>query len=332
MSDPIKLVMIGAGNHARRNIYPCLYRLEGAQIVANCDLRLDEAKKIAARHGISKSYDNIDALLTQEKPDAAIVCTGPAGHCSIAIDLLNRGVHVYTEKPTAPSLADALRMLDAQKNSRGLVCMTAYKKRFAPAYLKAKRIIDDTATFGERVGMNITRASSAGPQKSEQMRGHLLDWTCHTLDLGVFLFGPVIDVTTTTSTKDGRYAWSVAMRHADGCVSHQLFTNSTNMPEEQVYVCGSNGVVLTIANSINLTALKSGKPFDGHYPSFTTGSNFGDEEQGYSGELIEFVKAVREKREPEANIRQACHALAIFEAMWASAQAGGQTQKVEFQA
>lgn len=330
MSDPIRLVMIGAGNHARRNIYPSFYRLDGAKVMANCDLRLDEAKKLADRHGIARSYDSIDAMLAAEKPDGAIVCTGPAGHCSIAIDLLGRGIHVYTEKPTAPSLADALRMLEAQHKS-GRICMTAYKKRFAPAYMKAKRIIDDPETFGQKIGMNITRASAAGAMPEEKMRGHMLDWTCHTLDLAAYLFGPVKAVVTTTANKDGRYAWSVTLQHVDGCVSHQLFTNSTGMPEEQVYVCGSNTCVLQIGNSINLTALKAGRPFDGHYPSFTTGSNFGDVEQGYSGELIEFVKAIREQREPEANIRQACHALAIFEAMWASAQNGGKPHDVEFQ-
>src|SRR5688500_3255885 len=129
--------MIGAGNHATRNIYPYLHWLKETSVVACCDLRKDQAQKVADRFRIPNHYDNINDMLKQEKPDAAIVCTGPAGHGSIAIDLLEQGVHVYTEKPTAPSLTDALRMLEAQKKS-GLVCMTAYKKRFAPAYIKAK--------------------------------------------------------------------------------------------------------------------------------------------------------------------------------------------------
>jgi predicted dehydrogenase len=325
-----RLCLIGAGNHATRNIYPYLHWLKNTAVVANCDLRIDEARKVAERFRIPKFYSDIHEMLRQEKPDAAVVCTGPAGHCAIAIDLLQHGVHVYTEKPTAPSLADALRMLDAKEKS-GLICMTAYKKRFAPAYIKAKKLIDDQADFGEPAGMNITRASAAGAVAADKMRSHLLDWTCHTLDLGVFLFGPVTNVTTTTVDRNGRYAWTVVMRHRNGAVSHQLFTNATGMPEEEVYICGSGGVVIKVSNSINLLATKNGRPFDGHFPSFTTGSNFGDVEQGYSGELVEFVSAIQEQREPEANIRQACHALAIFEAMWTSAQSGGKPADVEFQ-
>jgi predicted dehydrogenase len=94
-------------------------------------------------------------------------------------------------------------------------------------------------------------------------------------------------------------------------------------------VCGSGGVVIQVDNSVNLIASRFGKPFDGHKPSFTTGSCHSDIEQGFAGELIEFVSAVHEKRRPQADIRESCHTLAIFEAMWASAQCG-QPAKVEF--
>jgi hypothetical protein len=80
--------------------------------------------------------------------------------------------------------------------------------------------------------------------------------------------------------------------------------------------------------SINLLATKHGRPVDGYTPSFT-GGQFSDIEQGFAGELVEFVNAVREGREPAASIRQACHTLAIFEAMWVSTNNGGKPVSVE---
>jgi predicted dehydrogenase len=160
MSGEVKLCLIGAGGHSTRNIYPSLYRLEGVSIAANCDLSEDAARAVAKRFGTARSYGDIHQILKQEQADAAIVCTGAAGHAAIAVDLLNAGVRVYTEKPTPPSLEGALKILDAQRRS-GKICMTACKKRFAPAYVRAKKLIE-LPDFGTRGGLNIIR-SSAGP-------------------------------------------------------------------------------------------------------------------------------------------------------------------------
>ncbi|HEV7300215.1 MAG TPA: Gfo/Idh/MocA family oxidoreductase [Tepidisphaeraceae bacterium] len=328
MSREIKICLVGAGRHARGNIYPSLYRLANTKIVATCDLNAEAVQSVAAQHRIPKAYTNVQEMLREERPDAAIVCTGPAGHAAVAVEVMEAGVDVYTEKPTAPSLTDALRMLETQQRT-GRICMTAYKKRFAPAYVKTKQLIE-SPQFGQRAALNIVRSSGSGAIPAEQMRGHMLDWTCHTLDLGVFLWGKVHTVTTTAVNRDGKYAWSVAMQHEGGAISHQVFTNCPSHPEEAVYICGSGSVVIHVENSIDMTATLKGKPFDGHSPSFTTGSDHSDIQQGFAGELIEFVNAVRDKREPEANIRQACHTIAIFEAMWTSAQ-DGKPVKVEFQ-
>ncbi len=328
MSGEVKLCLIGAGGHATRNIYPSLYRLEGVSIVANCDLREDAARAVAKRFGIARSYGDFHQMLKQERPDAAIVCTGAAGHATIAVELLNAGVHVYTEKPTASSLEGALKMLAAQRRS-GKICMTAYKKRFAPAYVRAKELIE-SPDFGARGGLNIIRSSAGPVWAADKLRGHLLEWTCHTLDLGVFLWGQVNTVTTTTMNHEGRYAWSVVMQHDGVAVSHQLLTNCPAHPIEQVYCCGSGGTVIHVDNSINLLATKHGRPVDGYTPSFTTGRQFSDIEQGFAGELVAFVNAVRDGCEPEASIRQACHTLAIFEAMWLSANNGGKPVSVEY--
>lgn len=321
MSQPVKLCLIGAGGHATRNVYPSLHRLTDARVLANCDLREDAARALAERFAIPRTYADYNAMVRAERPDGVIVCTGPVGHAAIAIDLLKQGLHVYTEKPTAPSLADALRMLDAQK-AAARVCMTAYKKRFAPAYLKTRKIIDSEA-FGQKTGLVIYRSSAAGAMPNDKLRAHLLDWTCHTLDLGVYLWGPVHDVSVAASNIDGRYAWSVTMRHSSNAVSHQLFTNCSGIAEEEVQLVGSGGIKVRVDNSIRMLATRNGQPFEIHDPSFTTGSCFSDIEQGFSGELQAFVRAIRENNlHPEANIQHACHALAIFEAMWASAQSG----------
>ena len=318
MSEELRLCMIGAGGHSERNIYPSLFRLRGeTAVVAACDLDVARAARMAARHGIPASYGDHQAMLDALSPDGVIICVGPDGHAKLAAELLDRGLHVYTEKPNATSLAQSLTVVAAQKRA-DRVCMVGYKKRFAPAYVKTKAILG-AKDFGQAVGMNVIRSCGGRGVPAENLRPHLLDWTCHTLDLSCFLLGPVRRVFARLCPGE-RYALSVVLTHCNGAVGHQLFTNAPAAAEEQVYITGTGGVTVRVANSIEMLALRGDQPFAAHRPSFTTGNSFSDIEQGFAGELKEFVAAIRENRRPESDITQATHTLAVFEAMWQSSQ------------
>jgi len=320
MATPdVRLCIIGAGGHARRNIYPSLYRLEGAAVVANCDLDGQLAAGVASRHGIDRSYTDYPRMLDEQRPDGVIVCINPEMHARLAVELLDRGLHVYTEKPNAPGLAESQAVVRAQERS-GKVCMVGYKKRFAPAYRKAKEVID-SGGFGRPAAMSVVRTCGGPPVPADRFRAQLLDWTCHTLDLATFLFGPVTAVQAFARPGE-RYALTVNLSHANGAASQQLFTNATGHAIEQVFLCGDGGVEVTVENSINLQAARFGRPFALHRPSFTTGGGFSDIEQGFAGELAAFVEAIRTGRANEATIQQATHTLAVFEAMMRSVGSG----------
>lgn len=328
MAKPVRICLIGAGRHARRNIYPNLFRLTGAEIPANCDLDESLAQEGARRHAIARSYADYGKMLEAEKPDGAIVCVGHEGHATLAIDLMQRGLHVYVEKPNAPSLERSLATLETQQ-STGRICMVGYKKRFAPAYRKARDLIADPQ-FGKPLAMSVIRSCGGGADAPD-LRRHLLDWTCHTLDLALYLLGPSRHVRTDPAEMEsGRYAFLVSVSHVGGAVSTQLFSNGPRIPGESVYVTGSGGRVIRVENSIDMVALDRGKPFDAHKPSFTTGGSTSDIEQGFAGELQEFVDAIAENREPESSIAQATHTMAVFEAMWKSADSG-KVEEVTYQ-
>ena len=313
--DNVRLCIIGAGGHARRNIYPSLYRLEGAEILANCDLDGDLAARVAAQHGIARSYTDYDRMLGEQRPDGVIVCIGPVMHARLALESLDRGLHVYTEKPNAPTLAESQAVARAQERS-GKVCMVGYKKRFAPAYRKARALIE-SEDFGRPAAMSVVRTCGGPLIDADRLRGHLLDWTCHSLDLATYLFGPVAAVHAFLRP-GGRYGIAANLVHAHGAVSQQLLSNATGYPVERVFVAGDGGMEATVDNSIDLRAARNGQPFAAHRPSFTTGGAFSDIEQGFAGELIAFVEAIWAGRATEATIQQATHTLAVFEAMMQS--------------
>ena len=309
----IKLCMIGAGSHSSSNIYPYIYFLKGAQVVANADLVLEKAQRVAAPFGIPRSYTDYHEMLETEQPDGVMVCVSGDFHAEGAVDILERGFHVYTEKPPGESLAQVRRVL-ATKRKTGRICMTGYKKHFAPAYARAKAIVDGE-NFGAPTLMTVfrTRGPSSDPT-------YMLRWGCHVLDLMPFMFGPVNQVCAfkTPGTSNG-YAISVAFEN--GAVGTLSVSDRTGSAWEEMTVCGSGGVTVRTENSIVMQAFKGDQPFAAHSPSFTQSKN-GHVEQGFVGELQEFVAAIREEREPESSIETSAHSIAIHDAVVRSAACG----------
>ena len=138
MSDP-RLCIVGAGALSSRRIYPYI-GAAGAILAGACDLDPAKAERNAGRFG-GKAYTDLDRMLDEQKPDGVILCVGPQGHAALAQRVLARGFPVYTEKPPAPTAADALAVARAARQA-DLLCMTAFKKRYNTAYTRARRWIE----------------------------------------------------------------------------------------------------------------------------------------------------------------------------------------------
>src|SRR5947207_3417499 len=127
MSDP-RVCVIGAGSLSSRRIYPYI-GLAGGRLVGVCDLVKSHAERNAGRFG-GAAYDDWDVMLDREKPDGVIVCIGPEEHAMLATAVLRKGYPVYTEKPPAATSQQALTVARVARET-GLLCTTAFKKRYA---------------------------------------------------------------------------------------------------------------------------------------------------------------------------------------------------------
>ena len=133
-SDP-RICIVGAGNLSTSRIYPYIGSA-GAQLVGVCDLDQEKAARNARRFG-GAVYGDMEKMLAEQKPDGVIVCVGPKGHSVLAPRVMRLGYPVYTEKPPAESAVEALTVARVAKET-GLLCTTAFKKRYNHAYTRAK--------------------------------------------------------------------------------------------------------------------------------------------------------------------------------------------------
>jgi predicted dehydrogenase len=304
--------MIGAGGHASRIVYSCFPLLQNAVVVANADLDKDRAISAGRRYGIERSYSDYHEMLAQEKPDGVVICVAADFHARTAIELMEAGYHVYTEKAPALDLAQCRQMLQMQRRT-GKVCMTAFKKRFAPAYMKAKNVINSD-DFGQPALLTITRTSGQWGGTEDTINTYLRENSIHVVDLAAYLFGPVKRVSAT-----GRSVATavLTLQYENGGIGTVAVTDRMSYQRgwEVVTAVGDGGVCIQVDNSVEMNAVKIDQPIASHKPEFVAGTSLSAIEQGFSGELQAFVDAIRTGTKPDASIEHATHAMAILHAV-----------------
>jgi predicted dehydrogenase len=102
---PFRLGMIGAGNLASRRLYPVLHTIENLTLAAVCDLDEAKAKRNAQRFGGEQVFTDHKRMLAEGNLDAVVVCVDPRAHEALAIEVMEAGLPVYTEKPPAVTAA-----------------------------------------------------------------------------------------------------------------------------------------------------------------------------------------------------------------------------------
>ena len=178
----LKAGVAGAGvmgrNHAR-----VLAEVQGVDLTTIFDPDSVTGQGVADLYGanaVTTAEAFVDAGL-----DCAVVATPNRFHADLGVALLERGVHVLVEKPIAPTVEDAQRMIDAAKaNDR--VLMVGHVERFNPAVETVRRAIADE----DVISIQVTRVGPFPPRMGEV--GVVIDLAVHDIDIIRHLTGSEI--------------------------------------------------------------------------------------------------------------------------------------------
>ena len=106
------------------------------EVVACADLIPDNAKKKAEEFNIPNVY-TVEEMLAQTDIEFIINLTIPASHANVDIASLEAGKHVYSEKPLAITLDEALRVLN-MADQKDFASVARPIRFWAPAYRRPK--------------------------------------------------------------------------------------------------------------------------------------------------------------------------------------------------
>lgn len=315
MSFP-RLGVVGAGNLSSKRIYPYI-GAAGARLAGVCDLDRAKAERNAALFG-GTPYTDMEAMLDAERPDGVIICTGPAGHAALAPIALRRGIPVYTEKPPALTAADALAVARVSKET-GVLCTTAFKKRYNVAYSRAKDFIAEfppEALYSLSIDYASSQYKHAGGRSS-----FLFDFAIHAIDLCAYLFGDAAEVFAFSKGYD---AYAVSLRYANGAVGSLNLNcgRSFAIPTEEVEITIRGGNFMSIHNSSCWRLARDGKCVEWREPPTFTSAGDSGLDTGHLAELVDFVQAIQQKRSTRSCIAESYKSMVLYEAIAESAATG----------
>jgi len=316
---------VGCGAHARQNIYPCL-RAAPIELCAVCDLMPEKAQEVAGWFGAKRVYADHREMMEREELDAAFVVVGPKVHPMVARDALERGLHVWMEKPPAPSSAEAMEVVRASETA-GKHVMVGFMKRFATGYVMAKKSIE-RPDFGCPTFLELRYTSGAYPDDDS----HVLDFAIHHLDLARFFMGDVARLYAEKfRLREGSVAIAVTLKFATGAVGtmHLGSCEGWFSGGERVTI-GGDGTAVIVDNLVNFTRFPAESREDGGKSFLKQGAswqpnwfypadfNSSFAHQGYIGEIRHFAESVLMGTAPKPDIRDGYQALRLVEAVLGS--------------
>lgn len=305
----LRVCVVGAGALSTRRIYPYL-GAAGAQLVGVCDLDLNKAERNARLFG-GRPYSDARSMLDDLAPDACFICIGPEAHAQLAPEAMRRGIPVYTEKPPAPDLESALEVARVSRET-GVLCSTAFKKRYATAYRRARQWVECFPP-DQIMSIGVDYASAAYANESPRT-SFLLDFGIHIIDLLQYLMGDAEEVFA--FSRDG-HAFAVSLRFTSGAVGSLNLTDgrSFTLPTEEVEITAAGGNWISVHNSSCWRVARDGMACEWREPPTFTSAGDSGNDTGHFAEIVEFLSAVREGRSTASDIFQSCRTMALYEAI-----------------
>jgi UDP-N-acetylglucosamine 3-dehydrogenase len=151
--------------------------------MAVCDREAARAQSLGERYGVAY-YTRFEELLEREAVEAVTICTPTTTHFEIAVEAVERGRHVFVEKPMVSTSEEAMRLL-AKAEARGVHLMVGFIERFNPGVQRVKGLIE-SGVFGDVV-LAFARRVGRWPERIGDV-GVVKDTAIHDLDIMRFLF------------------------------------------------------------------------------------------------------------------------------------------------
>lgn len=133
----IGIIGLGVGFHH----YRAIKKIKNCEIIAICDLKLINLKKIKEKNILKTTDENI--FFNTKKLDAVVISSFDKDHCKHVITALKKNMHVFIEKPMCVNIKELNKIKKISDKKNNLVLYSNFNLRFDPKFIDLKKKIDD---------------------------------------------------------------------------------------------------------------------------------------------------------------------------------------------
>lgn len=219
----IKIGFIGCGGNANGHMNQ-LAGIEGASVVAVCDVQAERAQSAAEKHN-ADPYTAHQALLERDDLDAVYLSLPVFVHGQPEFDVIERGLPFFVEKPVAISMEIAREVAAAVGNA-GLITCVGYQLRYLGSTKITQQLLQER-TINMIVGKYWCSTGHGDPnawlRQMNKSGGQLVEQATHTIDMMRYMGGEVETVYAMQANRflkktDCPDANSVSLQFASGAV------------------------------------------------------------------------------------------------------------------
>ena len=189
----VGVIGVGAISPVHLNAYQ---KHPAVEIIAVADVSDANLASVGEQYGVPAEmrFKDYKKMLKCRDLQAVSICTPNWLHAPVAVDALNAGKHVLTEKPMAMNAAEAQKMVDAAKKHRRIL-QVGHNHRFDKEPMFAKKLIE-SGKLGKIYYARVKAIRRRGcpswgvfGQLDKQGGGAMSDIGVHVIDLAMHLMG-----------------------------------------------------------------------------------------------------------------------------------------------
>jgi polar amino acid transport system substrate-binding protein len=292
----IGLGMIGAGDYARGMLLPN-FKANGVDFRSITTASGLSARTVGSQYQFAACVSDAKDVIDDDSVNLVVIASRHDTHAALAQKTLERGKHVFVEKPLALTVEELDSVIEAAMVSKGRL-MVGYNRRFSPAAVEAKALFavgHAPLSILYRVnGGRIPREHWV--QDPVQGGGRIIGEVCHFVDLMHYL---------TDSITTRVYAEAIAIRNHDAVAEDSVFVTLK-------FADGSNGSIAYLAEGDGSLSKERVEIFGGgkafvidDFRSASAYSNgkgtarsFGKQDKGQAAEVRSVCSLVRDGGEP----------------------------------
>jgi predicted dehydrogenase/threonine dehydrogenase-like Zn-dependent dehydrogenase len=248
----IGLGVIGAGGYVPAMLLPH-FKTEGVEFRSIATASGVSAHDVGKRFGFAYAVSSADEVLEDEGVNLVVIGTRHDLHAELARKALERGKHVFVEKPLALNDEQLDSVLEAAGRSAGKL-MVGFNRRFSPHARRAKEFFASRDTpLSLLYRVNAGRISKDHwTQNADEGGGRIVGEVCHFIDLMQYLTGaaPVFLFAECVSARSSKIVDAdsvfVTLRFADGSNGSIAYLSEGDkaLAKERVEIFGGGRVFL----------------------------------------------------------------------------------------